>query len=71
MHLEYWRGEGTNPIAIFCHQIDAVQQLYGSRNFCYSMIKKLSMTYLAQFEEIGDQVKELFLITETCRQKVH
>ena len=35
------------------------------------MIKKLLMTHLAPFEEIGDKVKQLFLIAETWSQKAH
>ena len=35
------------------------------------MVKKLLMTHLAPFEEIGDKVKQLFLIAETWSQKAH
>ena len=35
------------------------------------MIKKLLMAHLAPFEEIGDKVKQLFLIAENCSQKAH
>ena len=33
------------------------------------MVKKLLMTHLAPFEEIGDKVKQLFLIAETWSQE--